>query len=913
MKEPRGKHQEPGGISLELGGINEQESGGLSQEPGNRKEQDGIPSVYDYRQVETKWYDFWMEKGYFTAQPFSGKPPYTIVIPPPNVTGSLHVGHALNNGLQDVLIRYHRMKGYETLWLPGTDHASIGTHVKIEQALEAEGTDRFALGREKFMERAWDWKNKYGDTIINQLKRLGCSCDWSRTRFTMDEKLSRAVLEAFVRLYNEGLIYRGDYITNWCSECRTVISDLEVEHQEVQGNLWHVRYPYEDGNGSITVATTRPETILGDTAVAVNPQDDRYRGAVGRYVILPILGRRMPVIADSYVDMEFGTGAVKVTPSHDPNDFDIGLRHNLPRVTVIGPDGRMTKEAGPYEGLDRYECRKAILADFEERGNLVKTETHMLSVGTHERCDTVVEPLVSTQWFVHMKPLAAPAIEAVRNGFIKFVPERFTKIFMNWMENIRPWCISRQLWWGHRIPAYYCNDCNELVVSVDAPLECPKCGGTMRQDEDVLDTWFSSALWPYSTLGWPQQTPELAYFYPTSVLLTAYDIIFFWVARMIFTGLHFMGEKPFNTVLLTGLILDKHGRKMSRSKGTGIDPLELIEELGADATRFGFIAGSTMGNDSGVYRDRFEASRNFCNKLWNASRFVLTNLAGFDPEAGAPARDLADRWILSRMGEVISQVSDLIERFELGEAAKTLYDFIWSEFCDWYIELSKPKLSSDSKKERQTAQYVLWFVLEHTLKLLHPFMPFITEEIWQALPHEGESIMVSPWPSVTWQIDHDPIDSMTYVMDTTRAIRNLRVELAIPPSRKVRAIVHSATRATGALRALAAYIQRLANLETIEIKPEGSPKPPKALTSVVPGVEVFLPFEGLIDVEKDTGRLSKSLGDVETELEHVEKRLADQGFVKRAPEEVVQKERERRAELFERAAKIRQRIEELSR
>ncbi len=905
MKEPSSKMKEPGGISQEPGDINKT-LGGIKN-PG------GIPSVYDYRQVETKWYDFWMEKGYFTAQPFSGKPPYTIVIPPPNVTGSLHIGHALNNGLQDVLIRYHRMKGYETLWLPGTDHASIGTHVKIEQALEAEGTNRFALGREKFMERAWDWKNKYGDTIINQLKRLGCSCDWSRTRFTMEEALSRAVLEAFVRLYNEGLIYRGDYITNWCPECRTVISDLEVEHQEVQGNLWYVSYPYEDGNGSITVATTRPETILGDTAVAVNPQDDRYRGAVGRYVILPVLGRRMPVIADSYVDMEFGSGAVKVTPSHDPNDFDMGLRHNLPRVTVIGPDGRMTKEAGPYEGMDRYECRKAILADLEERGNLVKTETHIASVGTHERCDTVVEPLVSTQWFVHMKPLAAPAIEAVRNGFIKFVPERFTKIYMNWMENIRPWCISRQLWWGHRIPAYYCNDCDELVVSAGAPVQCPKCGGTMRQDEDVLDTWFSSALWPYSTLGWPQQTPELAYFYPTSVLLTAYDIIFFWVARMIFTGLHFMGEKPFSTVLLTGLILDKHGKKMSRSKGTGTDPLELIEELGADAVRFGLIAGSTMGNDSRLHRDRFEASRNFCNKIWNASRFVLTNLGGFEAGAGAPAPDLADRWILSRMGVVISEASDLIERFEPGEAAKLLYDFIWSEFCDWYIELSKPKLSSDNKKERQTAQYVLWFVLEHTLKLLHPFMPFITEEIWQALPHEGESIMVSPWPSVTWEIDRDAILSMTYVMDTTRAIRNLRAELAIPPSRKVRAIVHSAARATGALKALAAYMQRLANLETIELRPEGSPKPPKALTSVVPGVEVFLPFEGLIDVDKERGRLAKGLGDVETELERVEKRLADQGFVKRAPEEVVQKEQGRRAELFERAAKLRQRIEELSR
>ena len=877
------------------------------------KDPSSIPSVYDHKKVETKWYDFWMEKGYFTAHPFSGKPSYTIVIPPPNVTGSLHIGHALNNGLQDALIRYHRMKGYETLWLPGTDHASIGTHVKIEQALEKEGTNRFALGREKFMERAWDWKHMYGDTIISQLKRLGCSCDWSRTRFTMDEGLSRAVLEAFVRLYNEGLIYRGDYITNWCPECKTVISDLEVEHGETQGNLWYVRYLYEDGNGSVTVATTRPETILGDTAVAVNPKDERYRSTVGRTVILPVLGRRMPVIADSYVDMEFGTGAVKVTPAHDPNDFEMGLRHKLPRITVIGPDGKMTKEAGPYASMDRYDCRKAIVADLEHRGNLVKIETHTHSVGRHERCDTIVEPLVSTQWFVHMKPLAAPAIEAVRNGFIKFVPERFTKIYMHWMENIRPWCISRQLWWGHRIPAYYCSDCGEVLVSVDAPELCPGCGGSLRQDEDVLDTWFSSALWPFSTLGWPEQTPELAYFYPTSVLLTAYDIIFFWVARMIFTGLHFMGEKPFSTVLLTGLILDENGKKMSRSKGTGADPVEMIEEIGADALRFGLLTGTTMGNDSRIHRDRFETSRNFDNKLWNASRFVLMNLDGFDPKAGAPAPDLADAWIMSRLGEVITQVGEMIERHEPSEAAKTLYDFVWSEYCDWYIELSKPKLASDNEKERKTAQHVLWFVLERTLRLLHPFMPFITEEIWQALPHEGESIMVSPWPDVCWELDSDALASMAYVMDTTRAIRNLRAELAIPPSRKIRAIAHATPRALRALTALAEHVQRLAGLETLELGAEGSRKPARALASVVPGVEVYLPFEGLIDIDKETERLAKSLGEVEAELGRVQKRLENKGFMDKAPVEVREKEQSRREELGERAAKIRARIEALSR
>ena len=876
------------------------------------KDPSQIPSVYDPSRVERKWYNFWQEKEYFIAHAYSGRTPYTIVIPPPNVTGSLHIGHALNNGLQDVLIRYHRMKGDEALWLPGTDHASIGTHVKIEQELEKQGTNRFELGREKFMERAWEWKRTFGDTIIEQLKRLGCSCDWSRTRFTMDEQLSRAVLTAFVRLYEEGLIYRGDYITNWCPECRTVISDLEVEHQDESGYLWYVEYKFEDGSGSITVATTRPETILGDTAVAVNPKDERYKDAVGRIAVLPVLGRRIPVVADDYVDMEFGTGAVKVTPSHDPNDFEMMLRHKLPKVTVIGPDGRMTKEAGPYQGLDRFACRKRLLEDLEANGSLKKTESHRLSVARHERCDTVVEPLVSTQWFVHMKPLARPAIEAVRHGFIKFVPDRFTKIYMNWMENIRPWCISRQLWWGHRIPAYYCKDCGEMTVSTDTKEACPKCGGAVTQDPDVLDTWFSSALWPYSTLGWPEMTDDLAYFYPTSVLLTAYDIIFFWVARMIFTGLHFMGEKPFSDVLMTGLILDQYGKKMSRTKGTGVDPLEAIERYGADALRFGLFTATTMGSDSRLHPDRIEAARNFGNKLWNASRFVLMNLDGYDRARVKPDMDFTDRWILSRLSEVITATTEMIERYELGEAAKLLYDFIWSEFCDWYIEMSKPRLLSEDEFARSTAQHVLCYVLERTLRLLHPFMPFITEEIWHALPHEGESIMVADWPLAEYPVDEDVVASMAYVMDTTRAIRNLRAELGIPPARRISAIVLATREAQKALEMSSAYVERLAGLESFAIRAEQQQKPRKALASVVAGAEVFVPFEGLIDVRREIGRLSKDLEAIENDLGRTQKRLANQSFLEKAPEEVVEKEKARCSELTERAGKLRARLNALS-
>ena len=730
-----------------------------------------IPTVYDPAAVEAKWYQYWEENKLFHAEPDPEKEPFSIVIPPPNVTGQLHMGHALDNTLQDILIRYKRMQGYNTLWMPGTDHAGIATQIKVEELLRSEGTSRYDLGREKFIEQVWNWKNQYGARISNQLRSLGASCDWERERFTMDEGCSQAVREVFVSLYEKGLIYQGHRITNWCPRCNTALSDIEVEHEEKPGNLYHVKYPVEGKEGEyITVATTRPETILGDSGVAVHPEDQRYKSYVGENLLLPLLNRRIPVVADEYVDPAFGTGAVKVTPAHDPNDFDMGQRHQLPQIVVMNPDGTMNDEAGRYAGMDRYECRKQLVRDLQEAGFLVQIDEHTHAVGHCQRCATVVEPLVSKQWFVKMEPLTKPSLEAVTSGKIEFVPDRFTKIYCNWLENIRDWCISRQIWWGHRIPAWYC-DCGEVVVSRVDVDKCPVCGKLMQQDPDVLDTWFSSALWPFSTMGWPQQTPLLKQFYPTSVLVTGYDIIFFWVARMITMGIEFQHEIPFRHVFIHGLVRDSQGRKMSKSLGNGIDPLEVIEKYGSDTLRFTLVTGNTPGNDMRFYWERVESSRNFANKIWNASRFVLMNLEGFDGKKTPSLENftLADRWILSRYENTVTEVTRNIENFELGEAARLVYEFIWNEYCDWYIELAKSRLyNKENAAGKETAQYVLSYVLSQTLQLLHPFMPFITEEIWQALPHQENSIMIAPWPKCRQEfIDNTAEQQMTTRLSAT--------------------------------------------------------------------------------------------------------------------------------------------------
>ncbi|HHY61018.1 MAG TPA: valine--tRNA ligase, partial [Clostridia bacterium] len=707
-----------------------------------------LAKTYSPKEVEAKWYRYWEENGYFHQDVDPDREAFSIVMPPPNVTGSLHMGHALDNTLQDILTRWRRMQGYNTLWLPGTDHAGIATQVRVEEEIAKEGLSKYDLGREKFLERVWDWKHTYGNRITQQLRTLGASCDWQRERFTLDEGCSRAVREVFKRLYDKGLIYRGDYIINWCPKCQTTISDIEVEHHETQGHLWHIKYPLAGEDGYVVVATTRPETMLGDTAVAVHPEDERYRHFIGKTVILPLVNREIPVIADEYVDPEFGTGVVKITPSHDPNDFEVALRHNLPGLTVMDKQGRMNENAGPYQGLDRYECRKKIVADLEAQGFLLKVEEHQHAVGQCYRCDTVIEPMVSKQWFVKMKPLAEPAMRAVEEGRIRFVPERFTKIYLGWLENIRDWCISRQLWWGHRIPVWYCRDCEAEICALQEPEVCPKCGSKhLEQDPDVLDTWFSSALWPFSTMGWPEQTEDLKKFYPTSVLVTGRDIIFFWVARMIFMGLEFMQDVPFREVFIHGLVLDAQGRKMSKSLGNGIDPMEVIEQYGADTLRFMLITGNTPGNDLRFQYERLEGARNFCNKIWNASRFALMHLGDMEPGAPKERLELADRWILSRLNHTVRQVTNYLERYELGEAARELYDFIWSEFCDWYIELVKPRLYGKVTPEsRATAQQVLWYTLSEILRLLHPFMPFISEEIWQHLPHREGSLMLEKWP-----------------------------------------------------------------------------------------------------------------------------------------------------------------------
>jgi valyl-tRNA synthetase len=878
-----------------------------------------IPTVYDPQAVEKKWYTYWEDNGFFHEAVDKEKKPFSIVIPPPNVTGQLHMGHALDNALQDILIRFRRMQGYNTLWMPGTDHAGIATQIKVEEMLAKEGITRYDLGREKFIGKVWEWKEQYGDRIIKQLKSLGASCDWQRERFTMDEGCSKAVREVFVSLYEKGLIYQGNRITNWCPRCNTALSDIEVEHEEKPGHLYHVRYPVEGIEGEyLTVATTRPETMLGDTAVAVNPEDSRYRHLLGKNLILPLVGRLIPIIADEYVDQAFGTGAVKITPSHDPNDFEMGLRHKLPQIVVITNDGTMSADTGKYAGMDRYECRKVLVKDLEVQQYLVKIDDHMHAVGHCQRCTTVVEPLVSKQWFVSMQSLAAPAIEAVTSGDIQFIPERFTKTYTNWMDNIRDWCISRQIWWGHRIPAWYC-ECGETIVAREEVTVCPKCGSHhLKQDEDVLDTWFSSGLWPFSTMGWPEDTEELEQFYPTSVLVTGYDIIFFWVARMIMMGLEFKKEIPFKHVFIHGLVRDPQGRKMSKSLGNGIDPLEVIEKNGADTLRFMLVTGNTPGNDMRFYWERVESSRNFANKLWNASRFVLMNLEDVDrveqlASYGA-AKDnftLADKWILSRYAKTVNEVTRNLERFELGEAARLLYEFIWNEYCDWYIEMAKARLyNKEAVRARGTAQYVLWYVLENTLKLLHPFMPFITETIWQHLPHEGQSIMIAHWPadSSTF-IDEEIEQQMNTMMETIKSIRNMLAEVNVPPGKKSEVILQIAA---GELQQVFAnnlqYLKTLAAAEPIQLIGIEEAKPENALTAIVSGVEIYLPLKGLIDVEKESARLNKELASLDKEISRINGKLSNEGFVAKAPADVITKEKAKAAEYQEKQIAIRERL-----
>lgn len=852
-----------------------------------------IAKNYDPSEFEDRLYNTWVEKGYFHAEVNPDKKPFTIVIPPPNVTGQLHMGHALDETLQDILIRYKRMQGYEALWIPGTDHAGIATQIKVEEDMRVNenGLTRYDLGREKFLERVWDWKNKFGNRIINQLKKIGSSCDWDRERFTMDEGCSKAVREVFVNLYNKGLIYQGSKIINWCPHCTTALSDAEVEHTEQAGHFWHIKYQVKDSDDYVVIATTRPETLFGDTAVAVNPEDERYKDIIGKTLILPLVGREIPVIADEYVDKEFGTGCVKITPAHDPNDFEVGKRHDLEQIKVMNDDATMNSYAGKYEGMDRYECRKAMIKDLEEQGLLVKVEDHSHNVGQCYRCGTTVEPIISKQWFVKMKPLAEPAIEAVKNGDTKFVPERFSKIYMNWMENVFDWCISRQLWWGHRIPAFYCQKCGETIVSKDDITVCPHCGGEVKQDEDVLDTWFSSALWPFSTLGWPENTKELEYFYPTSVLVTGYDIIFFWVARMIFSALEHTGKAPFEYVFIHGLVRDSQGRKMSKSLGNGIDPLEIIKEYGADALRFNLATGNAPGNDMRFYIERVEAGRNFANKIWNASRFTMMNLDITENKL-PPVDELQteDKWILSKFNKTVRIVTENLDKFELGIALSNLYDFIWENFCDWYIELVKPRLFDKENPTGKTAQYVLTYVLSHTMQLLHPFMPFITEEIWLHLPHDGESIVISKWPEYDEALNFEEDEAaMTLIMDAISAVRNRRAEMNVPPSKKAKTII--VTDKPDVFNKGEAFFIKLASASEVEVREDKDGIDANAVNVIVPGAEIYLPMSELVDKDKELARLNAEKKRLEGEIKRVEGKLNNQGFVSKAPKKVVDEEK----------------------
>lgn len=849
-----------------------------------------LEKVYDPALVEDRTYAFWLEKKYFHAEVDQKKKPYTIVIPPPNITGQLHMGHALDETLQDILIRWKRMQGYSALWIPGTDHASIATEAKIVEAMRKEGVTKDDIGRDGFLERAWAWKEKFGGRIIEQLKKLGTSCDWDRERFTLDEGCSKAVREVFVRLYEKGLIYRGERIINWCPHCLTSISDAEVEYGEKDGSFWHLRYPLTDGSGYVELATTRPETLLGDTAVAVNPNDERYAALVGKTVKLPLVGAEIPIIADDYVEMDFGTGVVKITPAHDPNDFEVGLRHNLPVINVMTDDAHINENGGKYAGMDRYEAREAIVNDLRDGGYLVKVEPMKHNVGSCYRCSTIVEPRISKQWFVKMKPLAEPAIDIVKKGEIKLIPGRFEKTYYNWMENIKDWCISRQLWWGHRIPAWYCDDCGEMTVSRTDIDVCPKCGGKVRRDEDTLDTWFSSALWPFSTLGWPDNNIDLKYFYPTSTLVTGYDIIFFWVARMIFSGLEYTGKAPFNTVLFHGIVRDAQGRKMSKSLGNGIDPLVEIEKYGADALRFTLATGNTPGNDMRYSPERVEASRNFANKLWNAARFVLMNLGDDEPAPHIPENlELEDKWLLSKYEKLVREVTDNLDKYEIGLAVSKLYDFIWDVYCDWYIELAKVRLNSGDEQKASTARGVLVYVLSNTLKLLHPFMPFITEEIWQALPHEGESIMISSWPTVDEGIQFSADEAeFEKVMNVIKAVRNRRAEMNVPPSKKAKLFVTSDSADT--FKKCLVFMCRLASASEVEITDGADVE--GAVRVVTHDAVVQIPMNELVDFAKELERLEKELAAVNKDKEFFGSKLNNPAFVNKAPAAVVEAQRE---------------------
>ena len=855
-----------------------------------------LPKVYDPGTVEKRIYEMWQSHGCFKGVIDPDKKPFSIVMPPPNVTGQLHMGHALDSTLQDILTRYKRMQGYAALWLPGTDHAGIATQIKVEEELRVkEGLTRYDLGREKFLDRVWEWKNKYGDRIVEQQKVLGASCDWDRSAFTMDETRAKSVRETFCELYEKGLIYKGSRIINWCPKCRTALSDAEVEYKDMPGSFWHIRYPIEDSDEEFIIATTRPETMLGDSGVAVHPDDERYKHLVGKNAILPLVGRKLPIVADEYVELGFGTGAVKMTPCHDPNDYEVGLRHDLEQILCIDEDAKIIN-GGKYNGMDRYEARKAIVADLEEQGYLVKVEPYNHNVGCCYRCGTVVEPLTSPQWFVKMKPLAEAAIEVVKDGRIKFVPERFTKTYMNWMENVHDWCISRQLWWGHRIPAWYCDDCGKITVSRTDPCECEHCHSkNIHQEEDVLDTWFSSALWPFSTMGWPDKTPELDYWYPTSVMVTGYDIIFFWVARMIFSGMEQMKKEPFHTVFIHGLVRDSQGRKMSKSLGNGIDPLEMAEKYGADALRFNLIPGNSPGNDMRFYVEKCEAMRNFCNKIWNASRFVMMNLTVEDnhlPET----LETEDKWILSKLNRVVKEVCDNMDSFELGVAAGKIYDFIWDDYCDWYIELTKPRLNGDDEAAKESAQRVLLYVLVEILKLLHPFMPFITEEIWQALPHEGDALMMQSYPEYSEKLNF-PEDEANFgmVMDAIKAVRARRSEMNVPPSRKSHLII--VTDKAKAFTDGEKFICKLAYASGVEVRAE-LPESTDGMVSVITdNARMFMPMAELVDLEKARARMEKELANAKKQLDGQNAKLANENFVSRAPEKVVNAEREKKAKL----------------
>ena len=880
-----------------------------------------MPKIYDPKTVERALYDWWEAQGYFKPRLVEGRRPFVISMPPPNVTGKLHLGHAMTASIEDLMIRYHRMRGDPTLWVPGSDHAGIATQNVVERELAKEGKTRHDLGREAFVARVWQWKEKYGGLITQQHRRLGVSCDWERERFTLDEGLSRAVREAFVRLYEKGLIYRGTYLVNWCPRCTTAISDLEVIHREEVTKLWYIRYPLAGRPGEyVTVATTRPETMLGDTAVAVNPEDGRYRGLVGQSLILPLVGRVIPIIADDVVDPRFGTGAVKVTPAHDPVDYELGQRHHLEAIDVMTDDGRMNERAGAFAGQTQAEARRNVVAELERQGLLEKIEDYRHAVGHCQRCDSLVEPRISTQWFARMKPLAEPALQAVRDGRIRIIPERFEKVYFNWLENIRDWCISRQLWWGHRIPVWYCQGCGEEIVSVTDPATCPQCGGAaLYQDPDVLDTWFSSGLWPFSTLGWPEDTEDLRTFYPTSVMETGYDILFFWVARMIMLGLEMTGQAPFHTVYLHGLVRDEYGQKMAKSKGNVIDPIEIMDEYGTDAVRFSFLTGSTPGNDMKLSRTRLEANRNFANKIWNAARFVVSNL---EVGAGSPRPEapetLADRWIQSRLQRLTADVTRLIDEYQFGEAGRQIYDFLWGEFADWYIEISKVRLYGDDPTAAATARRVLVTVLEQALRLLHPFMPFVTETIWQSLKRAwgderwGDSIMIAPWPAAG-ATDAEAERQMASIMDVVRAIRNARAEYDVEPARRIPALI-AAGDLTAAFQAERASLVSLARLDDarLTIAPELAEKPAKALALVTGGVEVYLPLAGLVDLEREQARLSKELEAVEADIARAAGLLANERFVAKAPAEVVQKERDKLAAAEERKAALAARLEMLA-